>query len=55
MTPKIMALACALGNLTDVRLRPGQAPDRRGTAALIMRPTRGQFLADRAFDANRLR
>ena len=55
MTTKIMALADALGNLTDFRLLPGQAHDLRGTAALIERLTCGQFLADRAFDANWLR
>ena len=50
-----MALADALGNLTDFRLLPGQAHDLRGTAALIDGLTCGQFLADRAFDANWLR
>jgi len=50
-----MALADALGNLTDFRLLPGQAHDLRGTAALIKGLTCGQFLADRAFDANWLR
>ncbi|MCC7321571.1 MAG: DUF1403 family protein [Rubellimicrobium sp.] len=35
MTTKIMALADALGNLTDFRLLPGQAHDLRGTQALI--------------------
>jgi transposase len=52
ITSKIMALTDALGNLIDVRLRPGQAHDLRGTAALIDGLTCGQFLADRAFDAN---
>ena len=47
-----MALADALGNLIDFRLLPGQAHDLRGTAALIEGLTCGQFLADRAFDAN---
>ena len=55
MTTKILALADALGNLTDFRLLPGQAHDLRGTAALIEGLTCGQFLADRAFDANWLR
>ena len=55
MTTKIMALADALGNLTDFRLLPGQAHDLRGTAALIEGLFCGQFLADRAFDANWLR
>ena len=50
-----MALADALGNLTDFRLLPGQAHDLRGTAALIEGLTCGQFLGDRAFDANWLR
>ena len=50
-----MALADAPGNLTDFRLLPGQAHDLRGTAALIEGLTCGQFLADRAFDANWLR
>ena len=50
-----MALADALGNLIDFRLLPGQAHDLRGTAALIEGLTRGQFLADRAFDTNWLR
>lgn len=55
MTTKIMALADAFGNLTDFRLLPGQTHDLRGTAALIDGLTCGQFLADRAFDANWLR
>ena len=50
-----MALADALGNLTDFRLLAGQAHDLRGTAALINGLTCGQFLADRAFDANWVR
>ena len=50
-----MALADALGNLTDFRLLPGQAHDLRGTAALIEGLTCGQLLADRAFDANWVR
>jgi len=45
-------LADALGNLIDFRLLPGQAHDLRGTAALLEGLTCGQFLADRAFDAN---
>ena len=55
MTTKIMALADALGNLVDFRLLPGQAHDLRGTAVLIEGLTCGQFLADRAFDADWLR
>jgi transposase len=55
ITTKIMALTDAFGNLTDFRLLPGQAHDLRGTAALIKGLTCGQFLADRAFDANWLR
>lgn len=55
MTTKIMALADALGNLTDFRLLPGQAHDLRGTAALIDGLSCGLFLADRAFDADWLR
>lgn len=55
MTTRIMALADALGNLVDFRLLPGQAHDLRGTAALIEGLTCGQLLADRAFDANRVR
>ena len=55
MTTKIMALADALGNLVDFRLLPGQAHDLRGTAALIEGLACGQFLADRAFDANWVR
>ena len=55
MTTKIMALADALGNLVDFRLLPGQAHDLRGTAALLEGLTCGQFLADRAFDANWVR
>ena len=50
-----MALTDAFGNLIDFRLLPGQAHDLRGTAALIEGLTCGQFLADRAFDANWLR
>ena len=50
-----MALADALGNLTGCRRLPGLAHDLRGTAAPIEGLTRGQFLADRALDANRLR
>ena len=55
MSTKILVLADALGNLIDFRLLPGHAHDLRGTAALIEGLTCGQFLADRAFDANRLR
>lgn len=55
MTTKIMALADAFGNLIDFRLLPGQAHDLRGTATLIEGLTCGQFLADRAFDADWLR
>lgn len=50
-----MALADAVGNLTDFRLLPGQAHDLRGTGALIDGLTCGQLLADRAFDADWLR
>ena len=50
-----MALTDALGNLIDFRLLPGQAHDLRGTAALLDGLTCGQFLADRAFDANWVR
>ena len=50
-----MALTDALGNLIDFRLLPGQAHDLRGTAALLKDLTCGQFLADRAFDANWVR
>ncbi len=50
-----MALTDALGNLVDFRLLPGQAHDLRGTAALIEGLTCGQFLADRAFDADWVR
>lgn len=50
-----MALTDALGNLIDFRLLPGQAHDLRGTAALIEGLSCGQFLADRAFDADWLR
>lgn len=50
-----MALTDALGNLIDFRLLPGQAHDLRGTAALIEGLACGQFLADRAFDANWVR
>ncbi len=50
-----MALTDALGNLIDFRLLPGQAHDLRGTGAIIEGLTCGQFLADRAFDANWLR
>ncbi len=50
-----MALADALGKLVYFRLLPGQAYDLRGTAALIEGLSCGQFLADRAFDANWVR
>lgn len=50
-----MALADALGNLIDFRLLPGQAHDLRGTATLLEGLACGQFLADRAFDADWLR
>jgi transposase len=50
-----MALAGAVGNLTDFQLLPGQAHDLRGTGALIEGLTCGQLLADRAFDADWLR
>ena len=55
MTSKIMALTDALGPLIGFGLLPGQAHDLRGTAELIEGLTCGQFLADRAFDANWLR
>ena len=55
ITTKIVALADALGNLIDFRLLPGQAHDLRATAALIDGLTCGQFLADRACDANWVR
>jgi len=55
VTTKIMALADALGNLVDFRLLPGQAHDLRGMAALLEGLTCGQYLADRAFDANWVR
>ena len=55
MTTKILALVDALGHLTDFRLRPGQAHDLKGTAALIEGLICGQLLADRAFDADWLR
>ena len=50
-----MALVDALGNLLDFRLMPGQAHDLRGMAALIEGLTYGPLLADRAFDAKRVR
>ena len=50
-----MALADALGNLIDFHLLPGQAHDLRGTAVLLEGISCGQFLADRAFDANWVR
>ena len=55
MTRKILALTDALGNLIDFRLHPGQAHDLRGTADLIKGLACGKLLADRAFDANRVR
>ena len=55
MTSKIMALGDALGDLIDFRLLPGQAHDLRGTPALLDGLVCGQFLADRAFDADWLR
>jgi transposase len=55
MTTKILALADALGDLSDFRLLPGQTHDLRGTGALIAGLACGQFLADRAFEANWLR
>jgi transposase len=55
VTTKIMALVDAFGNLIDFRLLPGQAHDLRGTAALLEGLTCGQFLADRAFDADWVR
>jgi hypothetical protein len=50
-----MALTDAPGNLIDFRLLPGQAHDLRGTAALIEGLSCRQVLADRAFDASRVR
>jgi len=50
-----MALADALGNLTGCRRLPGKAHDLRCPWEPIEGLTRGQFLAGRAFDANRLR
>jgi transposase len=55
VTTKIMALADALGNLTDFRLLSGQAHDLGGTAALIEGLSCEKLLADRAFDADWLR
>ncbi len=50
-----MALTDVLGSLIDVRLLPGQAGDLPGTAALLAGLRSGQFPADRAVDANRVR
>ena len=50
-----MALADAVGNLTDFRLLPGQAHGLRGTAALINGLSREKLLGDRAFDAGLMR
>ena len=50
-----MALTDALGTLAGFRLRPGQAHDLRGTAALIEGLSCQKLPADRAFDANRVR
>jgi transposase len=55
VTTKILALTDALGHLIDFRLLPGQAHDLKGTAALLEGLICGQFLADRAFDADWLR
>ncbi len=55
VTTKIMALADALGTLIDFSLLPWHAHDLRGTAAVPQGLTCGQFLAERAFDANWVR
>ena len=52
MTPKILALTDALGNLVRCVLLPGQRFDPAGVAPLIEGIEFGALIADKAFDSN---
>ena len=52
MTPKILALTDALGNLVRFVLLPGQRFDTVGVAELIEGVSFGALIADKAFDSN---
>ena len=54
MTPKILALTDALGNLVRFVLLPGQRFDTVGVAPLIEGVEFGALIADKAFDSNDL-
>ena len=52
LTPRIVALVDAPGNMIRFLLLPGQAHDIKGVAPLIRNLSFGALLADKAFDAN---
>ncbi len=55
MTTKVLALTDALGNLVRFKLLPGQRSEIVGVADLIDGLTFDALVADKAFDADRLR
>jgi transposase len=55
LTPKIVALVDALGNLVRFVLQPGQQHDSVGVAPLLENLDFEALLADKAFDNNALR
>ncbi len=55
MTTKVLALTDALGNLVRFKLLPGQRSEILGVPDLIEGLSFGALLADKAFDADRLR
>ena len=52
MTPKILALTDALGNLVRFNLLPGQRFDTVGVEPLISNIEFGGLIADKAFDSD---
>ncbi len=54
MTTKILALTEALGNLVRLSLMPGQRHDSVGVAPLIKSLEFQGFIADKAFDNNKI-
>jgi len=55
LTTKVLALTDALGNLVRFKLLPGQRSEIVGVADLIDGLTFDALVADKAFDADRLR
>ena len=54
MTTKILALTDSLGNLVRLSLMPGQRHDSVGVAPLIKGLEFQGFIADKAFDKNKI-